>query len=373
MMEKLAFALVIASRKLRHYFQAHVINILTDHPLKKEMNKLEATGRLIQWAIELSEFDVMYQPRSVIKAQVLIDFIAEFTPNQSELDEVDEAKKWVIYVDGSSTLYVGVIGIILKSPKWDKLKYAARLQYQTINNEVEYEALLKGLELAKSLGAESVVVQGDSQLIVNQVNGTCEAKEERMKKYLNKVKWLLKKFKEASFVQVPREENIVANALTKATSAKGAMDEYDNVQYMPSINLLEVQQIKGEENWMTPIVVYLKDGRLPKDRDKARKLRIKATKYVLINEVLYKRGFSYPYLRCLALGESNYVLREIHERAYGNHSGARALVYKVVRAGYYWPTIQANAKAYVKVCDQCQCFNNVPRQPSEYLTPMMAP
>ena len=91
---------------------------------------------------------------------------------------MDEAKRWVVYVDGSSTLYVGGIGVILKSLKGDKLKYTAHLQYQTINNEVEYEALLKGLELAKSLGTKSVVIQGDSQLILGQVNGICEAKEE---------------------------------------------------------------------------------------------------------------------------------------------------------------------------------------------------
>ena len=58
--EKLAFALITASRKLRHYFQAHVINVMTDHQLKKAMNKLEAAGRLIQWAVELSEFDIKY-------------------------------------------------------------------------------------------------------------------------------------------------------------------------------------------------------------------------------------------------------------------------------------------------------------------------
>ena len=90
-MEKLAFALVTASRKLRHYFQTHVINALTAYPLKKAMNKWEAVGRLIQGAIELSEFDVRYQPRNAIKAQVLVDFIVEFTPNQGELDELDEA------------------------------------------------------------------------------------------------------------------------------------------------------------------------------------------------------------------------------------------------------------------------------------------
>ena len=106
MMEKLAFTLVTASRKLRHYFQAYVINVLTDHPLKKAMNKLEAARRLIQWAIELSEFDVRYQPRNAIKAQVLADFIVKFTPSQGELDELDEARKWVVSVDGSSILYM---------------------------------------------------------------------------------------------------------------------------------------------------------------------------------------------------------------------------------------------------------------------------
>ena len=124
---------------------------------------------------------------------------------------------------------------------------------------------------------------------------------------------------------------------------------------------------------MTLIVSYLKEGKLSQGRDEAHKLRIKSAKYVLMDEVLYKRGFSQPYLKCLASDEANYVLREVHEGACGNHSGARSLVHKVVRAGYYQPTIQVDTKAYVKVYDQCQRFSNIPRQPLEYLTPMMAP
>ena len=100
-----------------------------DHPLKKAMNKLEATGRLIQWAIELSEFDIRYQPRNAIKAQVLSDFITEFILSHGNLDEGNEAKVWVVYVVGSSTLYVEGIGVVLKSPEGDKLKYTTRLQY----------------------------------------------------------------------------------------------------------------------------------------------------------------------------------------------------------------------------------------------------
>ena len=93
LIEKLAFALITASRKLRHYFQAHVINVMTNHPLRKAINKLEAAGRLIQWAVELSEFDIRYQPRNSIKAQALADFIAEFTLNYEDLGERGYNKK----------------------------------------------------------------------------------------------------------------------------------------------------------------------------------------------------------------------------------------------------------------------------------------
>ena len=108
----MAFALITASRKLRHYFQAHVINVMTDHPLKKAMNKLEATGRLIQWVVELSEFDIKYLPRHAIKAKALADFIAEFTPSHND-SEVVEYKKWIIHVDGSSTQHAGGIRVVL--------------------------------------------------------------------------------------------------------------------------------------------------------------------------------------------------------------------------------------------------------------------
>ena len=182
----------------------------------------------------------------------------------------------------------------------------------------------------------------------------------------------MKRFKEADFIQIPREENVEADTLAKA-SANEAMDEFDEVQYIPSIDLPEVQQEEREGNWMTPIVLYLKNGRLLERKDKTKKLRVRSARYVLMDKVLYKRDFSQPYLRCLAPDKANYVLREIHEGACGNHSRARSLVHKVIRAGYYWPTIQANAKAYVKVCDQCQQFSNIPKQPSKYLTPMMAP
>ena len=78
-MEKLAFALVIATRRLKPYFQAHTIVVLMDKPLKKAMSSPEAAGRMALWAVELSEFNIQYRPRTAIKGQVVADFIAEFT------------------------------------------------------------------------------------------------------------------------------------------------------------------------------------------------------------------------------------------------------------------------------------------------------
>ena len=166
------------------------------------------------------------------------------------------------------------------------------MQYQTTNNEEEYEALLKGLELAKSIKADSILVLGDSQLVIGQVIGTCEAKEDRTKRYLKKVVCLVKKFKETDFVQIPKEENVEAYTLAKEASVNETMDEFDEIQYMPSINLPEMLHIEGEENWMISIVSFLKDGRLPEGKDEARKLRVKSARYILMDKVLYKRGFS---------------------------------------------------------------------------------
>ena len=82
-MEKLILALVTTARWLRPYFQAHTIEIPTEHPMKQILHKPETSGRLIKWAIELSEFDIRYKPNTAVKGQVLVDFIMEFTPSNA--------------------------------------------------------------------------------------------------------------------------------------------------------------------------------------------------------------------------------------------------------------------------------------------------
>ena len=185
-MEKLAFALVTAARKLKPYFQAHTVNVLTDKPLRRAMSNPEATGRLALWAIELSEFDFRYRPRTAIKGQVIADFIAEFTHDEDK--RAEESPLWSIYTDGSFNRLTGGAGIVLLSPEGDAIECMVHLDFPATNNESEYEALIVGLHLAKAAGAARVVVHCDSQVITNQVNGDYECKGERMKKYLDQVK-----------------------------------------------------------------------------------------------------------------------------------------------------------------------------------------
>lgn len=130
----------------------------------------------------MGQFDIEYWPRAAIKAQLLADFIAKFTYPYKE--EEPPMETWTIQTDGSAMKKVGGVAIVLTPPEGETLKYAVRLQFLVTNNEAEYEALLTGLSLAKAIGAKNLIVQADSQLIIEQVKGDYEAKEERMQKYL---------------------------------------------------------------------------------------------------------------------------------------------------------------------------------------------
>ena len=191
------------------------------------MSKLDAAGRLIQWAIELNEFNIKYRPRRVIKSQALIDFIAEFTmaSERPPQDKKEPKEKWEVNIDGSFVKGARGVGIVFKTLEGRLLKYVVQLQYPTTNNKVEYEAFLIVLCIAKVLGVTTLKVQSDSQLVVGQVNSEYEAKEERMKKYLDLVRSIMTSLNEIVILQMPREQNIEADTLAKLASSKEAIDQ----------------------------------------------------------------------------------------------------------------------------------------------------
>ena len=177
--EKIAFALIVASCKLRQYFQENPILVMTDQPTKKSMNKPEAVGRMVQWAIELSQFDIEYHPRTAIKAQALVDFIAEFTfPDKDSL--TNEAERWTIQTDGSSTQKMSGVGVVITTPDGKVLKYGVQMKFSATNNEAEYEGILMGLRLRKVLGAKNLLVQNGSKLVIGQIKEEYKEKGKRM-------------------------------------------------------------------------------------------------------------------------------------------------------------------------------------------------
>ncbi|XP_059638806.1 uncharacterized protein LOC132281085 [Cornus florida] len=178
-MEKLGFSLVLFARKLRPYFQAHRIVVLTDQPLRQVFHKQETSGRLMKWSIELGKFDIQYRPRIAIKAQVVEDFVAEFTPSQEDHANIctevtphiqrNKETTRTLFVDGSSTAHASGVGLIIISPEGENIAYALRFGFKVTNNKAEYEALIAGLKLAKVIGVEQLIPYTDSQLIAGQV------------------------------------------------------------------------------------------------------------------------------------------------------------------------------------------------------------
>jgi hypothetical protein len=136
----------------------------------------------------------------------------------------------------------------------------------------------------------------------------------------------------------------------------------------------EMMQIDEMElEWATGIIRYLKTGELPSTKEEAREVIRHLARYTLIGEILYRRGYSFPLLKCLSKKDANYVLGEIHEGVCGNHSGAKTLVNKVIKTGYYWPTMNKDATKLVRTCDACQRFARITKSPPEYLHSITSP
>ena len=288
-MEKLVLALVTIVRRLRSYFQAHTIEILTEHPMKQILHKLETSKRLVKWVIESSEFDIRYKPRIVIKGQVLADFIMEFTsiePTETTYLSFN-LPIWRLSIDGVVNAQGSGAGLILTSPDGIDVEYALRFGFQTSNNEAEYEAIIAGLNLAHSMEADQLEVCSDSQLVVKQIEDSYEVKGEKMILYLTEVRKLLKKFVRVQVRHVPRKENSRADALAKlATASQEDLDRQILVEHLmePSIdvNSDEVLLVMIAPSWMDPIWDYLLNGTLPSDLKEASKLRARSARFALL-------------------------------------------------------------------------------------------
>ncbi|KAK9070324.1 hypothetical protein SSX86_010725 [Deinandra increscens subsp. villosa] len=392
-LEKLILALVMASQKLRHYFETHVIYVKTNYPVKCVLRKPEMSGRMAKWAVKLSAYDIIYEPRTAIKSQALADFVADFSSDilpevELEVKQLEEASgSWILYTDGASNVRGTGLGALLKSPQGDIIPLSIHCEFKATNNEAEYEALIAGLQLAKDMGIQHIQVFIDSLLLTNQFNGSYAVKGERLTKYLDLVKQLALSFENCSISQVPREENAEADALANLASSlripEGVKIPITHI-LTPAIEEQEVNDVTTDkdqevidsqdpqESWTYPIRRFIQEGEIPKNEN-PRLFQTKVIPYSIINGILYKKSLAGPYLRCLEQPEALAVLQDIHEGDCGNHTGGRSLFSKVLRTGYYWPTMKKDAMAFVQKCDACQRHGNILHQPAEPLHSISSP
>ncbi|XP_074356236.1 uncharacterized protein LOC141695931 [Apium graveolens] len=223
-LEKFSLALVHASRNLRKYFQGREIRVITDQPLRKIIHKLDSSGRLVNWAIELSQFNIKFIPRTAIKAQALAEFVIECTlpelPAIMKNQIIPEDKRpnkdsWKLYVDESSTVERSGADLILISPEEFTIQQAITFAFKATDNQAEYEALLSRLRLAKYLGITSLIIHRDSHIMVKQTNGEYIAKDEKLAQYQTLVRSILETILDTTILQINRKENSRADELYK--------------------------------------------------------------------------------------------------------------------------------------------------------------
>jgi len=219
-LEKAALAVVFSARRLRHYFQSFIVLVMTDLPIQKVLKKPDIAGRMVKWAVELSEFDIKYEPQGPIKGQIFADFVVDLSSETVQSAGGDF--RWVLSVDGSSNQLGSGAGVILEGPNGVLIEQSLRFAFKASNNQAEYEALIAGILLAKEMGAKVLMAKSDSLLVTGQVTGEFQAKDPQMAAYLEYVQELKRSFVLFEVVHVPMEQNARADLLAKlASSGKG--------------------------------------------------------------------------------------------------------------------------------------------------------
>lgn len=272
------------------------------------------------------------------------------------------------------------MGLVLISPEGIILEKSLRLGFLATNNEAEYEALLEGMSMIRRLGGKCASIFSDSRLIVGQVSGELEAKDERMQRYLARAKRLQAHFDDFRLTHIPRSGNTHADSLaTLATSSAQPLPRVILVEDLcrpteEEANGIRVHNVGEGPSWMDPLVRFLKYDSLPDDKVKADKIRRRAPRFWLSEDSkLYRRSFSGPYLLCVHPGATELILEELHEGICGSRTGGRSLSHRAMTLGYWWPSMHKEALEYVKKCDQCQRFAPNIHQPGGVLNPLSSP
>ncbi|XP_058185730.1 uncharacterized protein LOC131302955 [Rhododendron vialii] len=226
-LEKTCWALVWASKKLRHMLAYPVRLISRMDPLKYLFEKPALMGRMAQWLLMLAEFELKYVTRKSVKGRVVAKFLAdcpveggedaEFKfPDEDVMTLVEDV--WKLYFDRAANQKGFGIGVLLIAPNGSHIPLAFKLNFEVTNNQAEYKACIVGMEATIKIRIEKLEVVGDSNLVVSQANGDRRVKEEKLKPYHQDLEDLIPHFNKVTFTHIPRLKNQFADALATLAS-----------------------------------------------------------------------------------------------------------------------------------------------------------
>jgi ribonuclease HI len=354
--QKLLYTVVLARRKLQHYFEAHPVIVVSSFPLGEIIRNLVAAGRIAKWSVELMGETLSYAPRKAIKSQILADFVAEWTNTQLPPPQI-QAECWILYFDGSVMKTGAGAGLLFISTLGEHMRYAIHLHFPASNNMAEYEALLCGLKITIETGIKRLDVRGDSQLVIDQVMKNASCHDDKMEAYCSAVQALEDKFYGIKLNHVPRRYNEEADELAKIASgritvppnvfARDVAKPYVNLEPTPSnqeepsgapsnpagaepmdedlsnkgfvLSLLEgcgtdeaepmdTEPTSRAEDWRDKYITWMDRGELPSDRPEARCITRIAKSFTLMDSELYKRIASGILQRCVPIPQGRELL-----------------------------------------------------------------
>jgi ribonuclease HI len=276
---------------LRHYFESHLVTVVSSFPLGEINQCREASGRIAKWAVELMGETLSFVPWKAIKSQVLADFLAEWVDTQLPIAPI-QPELWTMYFDGSLMKTGAGAGLLFISPLGKHVRYVLRLHFSASNNMAEYEALVNGLRITVELGVRRLDARGDSQLVIDQVMKNSHCRDPKMKAYCDEVRCLEDKFYGLELNHIARRYNEIADELAKIASGRTMVPSniFTRDIYQPSVKFDdapepdETSAVKGEAfriegerngvtpntNWQTLYLQYLLRGELPLDKAEAR-------------------------------------------------------------------------------------------------------
>nr|ABA98733.1 retrotransposon protein, putative, unclassified [Oryza sativa Japonica Group] len=234
-----------------------------------------------------------------------------------------------------------------------------KMQIFSVATQAENEAVLKGLQLLKEVEVDAIEIMGDSLLVISQLAGEYECKNDTLMVYNEKCQGLMKTFRLVTLKHVSREQNVEANDLAQGASG-----------YKPMIKDVQVEVAAiTADDWRYDVHQYLRNP----SQSASRKLRYKALKYALLDDELYYRTIDGVLLKCLSTDQAKVAIGEVHEGICGTHQSAHKMKWLLRRTGYFWPTMLEDCFRYYKGCQDYQKFSAIQRAPASAMNPIIKP